>query len=64
MVKAQNDISVSRNIIFGPYKTKKKPYIVQTCIVSKFITLQYKICNILREPSLFQHGTLHFLSRK
>ena len=62
MVKAQNDISVSKSIILD--LTKQKPYIVQTCMVSKFITLQYKICNILREPSLFQHGTLHFLSRK
>ena len=63
MVKAQNDISVSKSIILDLTK-QKKPYIVQTCMVSKFITLQYKICNILREPSLFQHGTLHFLSRK
>ena len=59
MVKAQNDISVSKSIILDLTK-QKKPYIVQTCMVSKFITLQYKICNILREPSLFQHGTLHF----
>ena len=63
MVKAQNDISVSKSIILDLTK-KKKPYVVQTCMVSKFITLQYKICNTLREPSLFQHGTLHFLSRK
>ena len=36
MVKAQNDISVS--IILD--LTKQKPYIVQTCMVSKYTSVQ------------------------